>query len=85
MASAAAIAGDDAAVALRWLDDERTTLVAGAIHAAHRGWPGHAIDLAETLWRYLQNGAHHSEAAAVHTAAVEAARRLGDRARRPPR
>jgi len=78
--NAAAIAGEDPAAALRRLDGERTTLVASAIHAAHCGWPGHAIDLAGTLWRYLQNGAHHNDAAAVHTAALRASRELGDRA-----
>ncbi|GIJ43175.1 hypothetical protein Val02_00610 [Virgisporangium aliadipatigenens] len=64
--------------ARRWLEEEHETLVDAAGFAARQGWPSHAGRLAEVLWRYLQNGAHHTDAVRVHTAALEAARVLGD-------
>src|ERR1035438_6612992 len=50
------------AVALAWLDAERATLVAVAVHTASHGWPGHATRLAATLFRYLDSGGHYPEA-----------------------
>ncbi|HUD36035.1 MAG TPA: tetratricopeptide repeat protein [Streptosporangiaceae bacterium] len=66
------------AAALAWLDAQRSTLVAVAAHAADHGWPGHAIGLAATIFRYLDAG-HVAEAAAVHGHARRAAVRSGDR------
>ncbi|HEV8172723.1 MAG TPA: tetratricopeptide repeat protein [Actinoplanes sp.] len=62
------------------LDEERANLVAACAHAAEEGWSRHVIDIADALWRYLDNGAHYPDALAIHTAAVDAAQRLGDRA-----
>jgi DNA-binding SARP family transcriptional activator/tetratricopeptide (TPR) repeat protein len=67
------------AAALAWLDAQRSTLVAVAAHASDHGWPGHAIGLAATIFRYLDVG-HFTEAAAVHAHARHAAARAGDRA-----
>ena len=67
------------AAALAWLDAQRYALVAKAAHAADHGWPGHAIGLAATIFRYLDVG-HFTEAAAMHGHARRAAARAGDRA-----
>jgi DNA-binding SARP family transcriptional activator/tetratricopeptide (TPR) repeat protein len=67
------------AAALAWLDAERSTLVAVAAHAADHGWPGHAIGLAASIFRYLDVG-HFTAAAAVHGHARRAAAQAGDRA-----
>ena len=66
------------AAALAWLDTQRSTLVAVAAHAADHGWPGHAIGLAATIFRYPDVG-HFTDAAAMHTHARRAAARAGDR------
>jgi DNA-binding SARP family transcriptional activator/Tfp pilus assembly protein PilF len=66
------------AAALAWLDVQRSTLVRVAAHAADHGWPGHAIGLAATIFRYLDVG-HFTDAAAVHSHARRAAARAGDR------
>ena len=66
------------AAALAWLDAERSTLVAVAAHAADNGWPGHAIGLGATIFRYLDVG-HFAAAAAVHSHARRAAAQAGDR------
>jgi DNA-binding SARP family transcriptional activator/uncharacterized protein HemY len=66
------------AAALAWLDAQRSTLVAVAAHAADHGWPGHAIGLAATIFRYVDVG-HFTDAAAIHTHARRAAARAGDR------
>ena len=68
------------AEALAWLNAERASLLAVAVHAAEQGWPGHAIRLSATLFRYLDTQGHHPEAATIHTCAGQAARRAGDRA-----
>jgi DNA-binding SARP family transcriptional activator/Flp pilus assembly protein TadD len=67
------------ATALAWLDAQRSTLVAVAAHATDHGWPGHAIGLAATIFRYLDVG-HFTEAAAMHGHARRAAAQSGDRA-----
>jgi tetratricopeptide (TPR) repeat protein len=67
------------AAALAWLDAQRSTLVAVAAHAADNGWPGHAIGLGATIFRYLDVG-HFTDAAAMHGHARRAAARVGDRA-----
>ncbi len=66
------------AAALGWLDAHRSTLVAVAAHAADHGWPGHAIGLAATIFRYLDVG-HFTDAAAMHGHARRAAAQAGDR------
>jgi tetratricopeptide (TPR) repeat protein/DNA-binding XRE family transcriptional regulator len=68
-----------AAQALTWLDSERVSLVAVAIHAAEQGWPGHATRLSATLFRYLDTQGHYPEAATIHTHACRAAQQVGDR------
>jgi tetratricopeptide (TPR) repeat protein/transcriptional regulator with XRE-family HTH domain len=68
----------DRATARAWLDAELVTLTAVAAHTASHGWPGHTTRLAATLFRYLY-ASHDTEALTVHTHALEAANRLGDR------
>jgi DNA-binding SARP family transcriptional activator/Tfp pilus assembly protein PilF len=68
------------AAARGWLDTERAVLVAVSTHAAAHGWPAHTTGLAGTLYRYLETGGHYPDAIAVHSAALQAARRTGDRA-----
>jgi DNA-binding SARP family transcriptional activator/tetratricopeptide (TPR) repeat protein len=70
----------DSVAARAWLDAERAALVAAAIHAAEHGWPGHAIGLSMTLFRYLDSGGHYPEAIIIHGHALRAARRTGERA-----
>jgi tetratricopeptide (TPR) repeat protein len=69
----------DRGTARAWLDRELANLAAAAAAAAAQGWPGHATQLSRALFRYLGNGGHLPEAAAIHTHAVAAARLLGDR------
>jgi tetratricopeptide (TPR) repeat protein len=69
-----------AGAALAWLADELPTLAAVTGHAAEHSWPGHATQLASTLFRYLDTGGHFSQAITIHTHAARAARRTGDRA-----
>ncbi|HET7245729.1 MAG TPA: tetratricopeptide repeat protein [Streptosporangiaceae bacterium] len=66
------------AEARAWLDAERANLVAVTAHMADEGWPGHAIRLATTLYRYLDTGGHFADAVAVHSRARHAARGIGD-------
>jgi DNA-binding SARP family transcriptional activator/Tfp pilus assembly protein PilF len=66
------------AAALAWLDAQRSTLVAVAAHAADHGWPGHAVGLSATIFRYLDVG-HFTDAAAMHSHARRAAALAGDR------
>jgi len=63
-----------------WLDAERATLVAMAVHAATQASPGHATRLAAILYRYLETGGHYADAVTVHGHARHAACLLGDRA-----
>jgi DNA-binding SARP family transcriptional activator/Tfp pilus assembly protein PilF len=70
----------DGDAALAWLDAERANLTAIAADAAGSGWPGCTIRLAAALFRYLDDGGHFTDARTVHTAALDAARRAGDRA-----
>jgi tetratricopeptide (TPR) repeat protein len=67
----------DLDTARTWLETERPTLVAVAAHAATQGWPGHAIRLSGTLFRYLDNG-HPADAVAVHWHALHSAEHTGD-------
>jgi tetratricopeptide (TPR) repeat protein/DNA-binding SARP family transcriptional activator len=70
----------DPAAARAWLDAERPNLVAVCTHAAAHGWPGHTIRLATNLFRYLDSGAHFTDALSIHTDARNAASQTGDRA-----
>ncbi|WP_203903822.1 tetratricopeptide repeat protein [Virgisporangium aliadipatigenens] len=63
--------------ARKWLDTERPTLIAVAVHTAVNGWPTHTTRLARTLHRYLEGG-HHADAVTVHSHAHHAARHNGD-------
>jgi len=69
----------DPDTARAWLDTERPTLVAVVAHTATHGWPTHAIRLSTNLYRYLEGG-HHTDALAVHSAELRAARHTGDQA-----
>ncbi|MEV4350082.1 tetratricopeptide repeat protein [Actinoplanes sp. NPDC049596] len=64
------LAGSGPAVA--WLETERITLVAVSGHTAGHGWPGHCVDLARVLSRYLRSG-YYAEALTVHRHALRAA------------
>ena len=70
------VTGPGAAVA--WLDGERHTLVAVAVHTAANGWPEHTTRLSGRLFRYLFGGGHHAEALTVYTSAHDAALRSAD-------
>jgi tetratricopeptide (TPR) repeat protein/transcriptional regulator with XRE-family HTH domain len=63
----------DPVTAQGWLDAELPTLVAVSSCTAAHGWPCHAVRLAATLPRYLDLG-HNSEAIAIYTNALQAAR-----------
>lgn len=70
----------DRASAKAWLDGERLNLARIVADSARRQWSGYVIALSQALWRYLFAGAHHAEAAQVHEAALQAARRTADSA-----
>jgi tetratricopeptide (TPR) repeat protein/DNA-binding SARP family transcriptional activator len=70
----------DPVAARAWLDAERASLVAVTVHAAEHGWPGHATQLATTLYRYLDAGGYYPEAMVVHGHARRAAAGAGDQA-----
>jgi DNA-binding SARP family transcriptional activator/tetratricopeptide (TPR) repeat protein len=61
-----------------WLDAELPNLTDLCGFAAERGWPAHAVRLSAVLYRYLESG-HHTDALAIHTHGVRAARAIGDR------
>ncbi|MEO3928824.1 tetratricopeptide repeat protein [Micromonosporaceae bacterium B7E4] len=60
-----------------WLDAERHTLVAVAVHTATRGWPAHTVRLSTTLFRYL-NGGYNTDGLTIHDHARRAASDLDD-------
>jgi tetratricopeptide (TPR) repeat protein len=64
--------------AAAWLEAQRANLVAVAEYAARHGWPGRSVELSSVLWRHFEVGGHYQEALAVHTSAVDAARRVGE-------
>ena len=68
----------DTEAARRWLDTERSCLVAVSAHAATHGWPSYAIGLSAILYPYLDAGGHHADALTIHAHGHEAARRAGD-------
>jgi tetratricopeptide (TPR) repeat protein len=67
----------DPDIARGWLDTERPTLVAVAVHTATHGWWTHTTRLSTTLFRYL-NGGHHGDALIVHEHAIQAADHSND-------
>jgi DNA-binding SARP family transcriptional activator/Flp pilus assembly protein TadD len=67
------------ATARAWLDTHRPTLVEACGYGATRGWPGHSVDLAATLYRYLEGG-YYTDALTIHRHALHAARETGDQA-----
>jgi tetratricopeptide (TPR) repeat protein/transcriptional regulator with XRE-family HTH domain len=72
------MAGLEAARA--WLSAEEANLVTLTAYAADNGWPGHAVRLATSVFRYLELASHYPEIVTVATSACRAARRAGDRA-----
>jgi DNA-binding SARP family transcriptional activator/tetratricopeptide (TPR) repeat protein len=70
----------DAAAALAWLDAERSNMVASCAYSAAHDWPGHTIWLSTILFRYLDAGAHFTDALSIHADGRAAARRTGDAA-----
>ncbi|MEV0298754.1 BTAD domain-containing putative transcriptional regulator [Nocardia sp. NPDC050710] len=69
----------DTAAAAAWLAAERANLVSTTATAAHCAWPLRVSDLADTLRVYLDGNSRHSDAAILHEAALQAARRAHDR------
>jgi tetratricopeptide (TPR) repeat protein/DNA-binding XRE family transcriptional regulator len=67
----------DPEAARRWLDTERSCLVAAAAYTATHGWPTRTVRLSRILFRYLEGG-HYIDALAIHQHAHNAARQTGD-------
>jgi tetratricopeptide (TPR) repeat protein/transcriptional regulator with XRE-family HTH domain len=63
-----------------WLDVERANLVAAMAHMTTTGRLEKAVQLAATLFRYLDLGGHFTDAQTVHAHARQAASQLGDHA-----
>jgi DNA-binding SARP family transcriptional activator/Tfp pilus assembly protein PilF len=80
LAGLALPAFQDAAAARAWLERERASLVAAAGQMSAGAWPGHAIQLAATLFRHFQVSGHYPEAIALHSCAFHAAHVTGDHA-----
>ena len=74
----------DEGEAAAWLEVERANIVAAGSHAAAGDWPVHAGQLATILHPYLDGHARHADAIILHTKALEAARRRGDKAAEAP-
>ncbi len=68
----------DGEAACAWLDGELPNLVVMTGHAADHDWPGHAVRLAATLYRFL-SGDHFISGLSIHRDAARAGRRSGDR------
>jgi DNA-binding SARP family transcriptional activator/tetratricopeptide (TPR) repeat protein len=66
------------AEARTWLDAERANLVAVAAYAAGHGWPGDAIRLASTVFRYLEIEGHYPDGVTIAAHARRAAQDIGD-------
>ena len=65
--------------ALQWLDDERSSLIAGGRAALERGWNALAWHLADVLWPLLLYKKDYRDRAAIDERGVTAARRWGHR------
>ena len=61
-----------------WLERERANLVAVAAYTAANGWPERAVLLGSVLFRYLDTGGFYTDAVAIHTSAMNAARYMND-------
>ncbi|MFG1604962.1 BTAD domain-containing putative transcriptional regulator [Actinoplanes sp. NPDC049265] len=72
-------AAGDTDAARRWIESERPNLAATCTYGAAHGWYGHAVALADTLFRYLDAGGPVAEAVTVTASAVTAARSADDR------
>ena len=72
-------AAGDPETARRWIEAERPNLAAVCNYGAAHGFDRHTVELAETLFRYLDAGGPVAEAATVTASAVVASRALGDR------
>jgi tetratricopeptide (TPR) repeat protein len=70
----------DPAAARAWMDAEHANLTAVGAYAGEHGWPGHAISLSNSLFRYLEAGGFLADALLIHRAAATAATLAGDRA-----
>jgi tetratricopeptide (TPR) repeat protein len=66
--------------AMAWFTAEHRVLLAAIDHAARTGFDRHACQLAWTLFVFLHRQGHWHDRAAIQHAALDAARRLGDRA-----
>uniref|UniRef100_A0AAU2K0J4 Tetratricopeptide repeat protein n=1 Tax=Streptomyces sp. NBC_00049 TaxID=2903617 RepID=A0AAU2K0J4_9ACTN len=65
--------------AIDWCCAERANLLSSVRIAAAHGLPAHAWQITHNLADYLRVGGHHDDSIAAHTAAIDAARRAGDR------
>ncbi|GAA2348131.1 tetratricopeptide repeat protein [Streptomyces kunmingensis] len=70
---------DDPDAARAWLDAERANLTAVCAHSVRRGWDAYAVELATTLFRYLDTGGHYADGLTIHGHAHHAACHSGDR------
>ncbi|GGU32787.1 AfsR/SARP family transcriptional regulator [Lentzea flava] len=61
-----------------WLNDERANLVAVCVHAEAHEWPAHAVNMANTLFRYFDASGLNTEAFKIHSLGRQAAVRIGD-------
>ncbi|XVU28236.1 AfsR/SARP family transcriptional regulator [Actinoplanes sp. CA-054009] len=72
------VTSGDPEAARAWIEAERPNLAAVCAHAAAHGRHRLAVDLAGTLFRYLDAGGPVAEAVTVTSSAVSAALALGD-------
>lgn len=70
---------DDRESALSWLGAKLSSLTCAAEIAATSGLSTYVVDLATSLWPYLDQGRHLDEAQHLHATARTAAQDLGDR------
>ncbi len=68
----------DKASARQWVDANLANLLAVIGYAADHEWPGHAFDLAGTLFRDLETSGRYPELLTIHQHVLAAARRCGD-------
>ncbi|PWK85011.1 DNA-binding SARP family transcriptional activator [Lentzea atacamensis] len=61
-----------------WLNDERANLVAVCVHAEAHEWPAHAVNMANTLFRYFDASGLNADAYKIHRLGRQAAVRIGD-------
>lgn len=68
----------DERTALQWLDTEMPNLLTTADAASRLGHP-HVLTVSSTIHQHLRTRGQYESAARLHTAALDASRRLGDR------